>query len=237
MDRPELTRLLGHVSSSVGHQVINSLSTIVSQTEILRTLIDAAGAGSPEVGDRVETIIRVALDASTMTRRLLGLSHDLTSIEPSKGDDSLQELDLGVLAADFARLQGATIAPTVEWVLDASPTSRITGDPAAIGTVLRLIAENAVEALPGGKGTITLTVRPGSRDWTSLELRDNGGGMSPEILDRAAEPFFSTKEGHRGLGLTIARGIWRRHRGSLVIESQPGEGTTVRLTVPPSTGT
>ena len=48
----------------------------------------------------------------------------------------------------------------------------------------------------------------------------------PGVLRRATEPFFSTKPDHAGVGLTIAQGIWRRHRGSLSIESQPGQGTT-----------
>ncbi len=57
--------------------------------------------------------------------------------------------------------------------------------------------------------------------------------MSPDVLRRATEPFFSTKPDRAGVGLTIAQGIWRRHRGSLSIDSQPGQGTTVRLSIGP----
>ena len=55
-----------------------------------------------------------------------------------------------------------------------------------------------------------------------------------EVLERAIEPFFSTKPGQLGVGLSIANGIWRRHRGTLSLKSQPGEGTTVRLCVEPT---
>jgi len=51
-------------------------------------------------------------------------------------------------------------------------------------------------------------------------------------MEHALEPFYSTKPDRQGIGLTIARGIWRRHRGTMTIESQPGEGTTVRLSAP-----
>ena len=64
-----------------------------------------------------------------------------------------------------------------------------------------------------------------------MEIRDNGTGMTEEVLEHAAVPFFRTKPDHRGIGLTVAKGIWRRHRGTLMIESQPGQGTTVRLSV------
>ena len=57
--------------------------------------------------------------------------------------------------------------------------------------------------------------------------------MDGEVLRQAVEPFFSTKPAHLGVGLSIANGIWRRHRGTLSIRSQPGEGTAVRLCVMP----
>jgi signal transduction histidine kinase len=58
--------------------------------------------------------------------------------------------------------------------------------------------------------------------------------MSQEVQRRAGEPFFTTKDGHAGVGLTIAQLIWRRHRGAFSIESSPGGGTRVRLSILPS---
>jgi signal transduction histidine kinase len=237
MDRTELTAFLGHVSSSVGHQVINSLSTIVSQTEILRTLVTSTEADGAEIVERIETIIRVSLDASTLTRRLLELSHDLTSIEPLDPASTIEEIDLSALAAEFAKGAETALVPGTKLMLDLAPITRIRGNPATLARGLALLLDNAVESLPETGGEITIATRPGPRDWVSLEIRDTGRGMSPELVERAAEPFFSTKPGRRGLGLTIARGIWRRHRGGLVIESQPGAGTTIRLITPPSTST
>jgi C4-dicarboxylate-specific signal transduction histidine kinase len=59
--------------------------------------------------------------------------------------------------------------------------------------------------------------------------------MGGETMARAIEPFFSTKPGRLGVGLTIANGIWRRHRGTLSLKSQPEDGTSIRLCVEPST--
>ena len=85
--------------------------------------------------------------------------------------------------------------------------------------------------MPKGAGTITFTTNVDSRNWVIMEIRDSGCGMMPEVLKRATEPFFTTKSGRSGVGLTAAHGIWRRHRGALAIESQPGEGTMIRLAV------
>ncbi len=57
--------------------------------------------------------------------------------------------------------------------------------------------------------------------------------MPAQVQERAVEPFFTTKSGHAGVGLSIANGIWRRHRGTLALQSQTGEGTRVRLCVEP----
>ena len=71
------------------------------------------------------------------------------------------------------------------------------------------------------------------RGWVVLEIQDSGQGMTASVLERAVEPFFTTKPGQMGVGLSIANGIWRRHRGTLSLKSAPGEGTILRLCVEP----
>jgi signal transduction histidine kinase len=95
------------------------------------------------------------------------------------------------------------------------------------------LIRNAREAMPAGSGGIRFTTLVDSRNWLVIEVSDSGRGMSPEILKRASEPFFTTKSAHDGVGLTIAQAIWRRHRGAVSIDSTPGEGTTIRLAVGP----
>ena len=62
-----------------------------------------------------------------------------------------------------------------------------------------------------------------------IEVADTGGGMMPEEVERAFDPFYTTKERGTGLGLPICYGIVRGHGGEIDIESAPGEGTTVRV--------
>ena len=96
------------------------------------------------------------------------------------------------------------------------------------------LLKNAYEAIPARGGTISLATSTDTRGWNVLEVRDSGHGMEPKTLERAVEPFFSTRPGHLGVGLSIANGIWRRHRGTLSIQSIPGEGTRIRLCVEPT---
>ncbi|WP_165220843.1 sensor histidine kinase [Aquisphaera insulae] len=234
MENRELKPLLGHLCSAVGHHVINALSTVVSQGEILRTLGAASGSGSGslEIRDRVETIVRTALDASAITRKLIEISHDLTALGFDQPIVPVEEVSLDVWIARFIDEEGPALAPNAEWKLDLSPVPRILTQPGLLRTMFRLLIGNCVDAMPEGRGTIALSSRPAPRNWLVVELRDDGSGMAPEVMEHATEPFYTTHPERRGIGLTIARGIWRRHRGSLSLEGEPGVGTTIRLLAP-----
>ena len=234
MPHQDLKPYLGYLTSVVGHHVINAFSTIVSQCEILRTLSSPAEPLAPDLSDRIETIMQTALDASVTMRRLIELSHDWTSIEASSDGSPVEEIHLDRLVADFLESEKQKLGPGVDWSWQPAATPPMRGRSSLLRTMLRLLAENAVESLPGGMGSITMALQSLPRNWVGLEIRDTGCGMTPEILEHATEPFFTTKADRLGIGLTIARGIWRRHRGTLTIESQPGSGTTIRLSVPPA---
>jgi signal transduction histidine kinase len=66
----------------------------------------------------------------------------------------------------------------------------------------------------------------------ALEIADTGCGMSEETLQKIFDPFFTTKFLGRGLGLSMVFGIVRRHKGAIIAESRPGQGTTVKILLP-----
>ena len=98
------------------------------------------------------------------------------------------------------------------------------------------LIQNAEESMAGTDGRIALSTAIDDRGWIAIEVVDTGPGMTPEVHERAVEPFFTTKNGHMGVGLSIANGIWRRHRGTMALKTRPGEGTRVRLCVNPVEG-
>jgi signal transduction histidine kinase/ActR/RegA family two-component response regulator len=122
----------------------------------------------------------------------------------------------------------------------------VTMDPDLLRLALSPVLENAHEAIVG-RGTVAVTAgatelspadcldllgnpRPGL--CVEVAVTDNGGGLSPEARARLAEPFFTTKPRHRGLGLAALYGLLQVHRGGFRLEPAPGGGTTVRVYLP-----
>ncbi len=97
--------------------------------------------------------------------------------------------------------------------------------------VVNLI-QNAVEAVDPQKGRVTVRARVHDAASLALEIADNGKGIPKEIQAKIFEPLFTTKTKGTGLGLSIVAAIVRRHGGEIVLESEPGHGTTFRVVVP-----
>jgi len=92
---------------------------------------------------------------------------------------------------------------------------------------------NAIDAMPN-KGTLTLITRDIGQGFVELAVEDDGEGMSPDVLARAPEPFFTTKPIGKGTGLGLSQvyGTVKSHGGTLDIDSKPGHGTRVAMAFP-----
>jgi signal transduction histidine kinase len=109
----------------------------------------------------------------------------------------------------------------------------VSGDPELLRLALANVVENAVHAMPGG-GRLTIDARALSTTPPTIEIvfRDEGEGMDARVLEKALDPFFTTRAAGTGLGLAIVDNVVRSHGGEVAIESQPGSGTTVAIRVP-----
>jgi len=107
------------------------------------------------------------------------------------------------------------------------------GDPASLSHVLMNLCVNAVDAMPEG-GTLRLRTRNEGTETVCLEVVDTGLGMTPEVLEKAMDPFFTTKDQGKGtgLGLAIVYGSVKAHHGQVELSSAPGAGTRVLLRFP-----
>jgi signal transduction histidine kinase len=222
---------LGHLSAGVGHHVINAFSAIVSNAELLRVSPQQVFV-DPIV--LAETIIKSAVQASTVARRLIDYSRPLTSIEPNRAAFEPHPVRLERIVSEAVDSLDRGAFPDLEIDAQLESTSPIKGHEVQLKSMLGRLIQNSIEALPAGRGKITISTCSDTLGWIVLELRDSGCGMEPATLERAVEPFFSTKPGHLGVGLSIANGIWRRHRGTISIQSAMGEGTRIRLFVEPN---
>jgi len=227
-DLSDVTRrlnALGQLSAGVGHHVINAFATVVSNAEILRLTKQMPGAADPIM--IADMIIKTSVDASGVARRLIDYSRAATGTGP-------ELIALDRLAAEIIGDEQASRPSGIAWEGRLSEVPPIRGDGAQLRAMIGLLTTNALEAMSPQGGTIILVTGLDDRGWVVLEIQDDGCGLTREVQERAVEPFFSTKPGHMGVGLSIANGIWRRHRGTLAIRGRPGEGTSVRLCVEPA---
>jgi signal transduction histidine kinase len=222
---PKVLNDVGHLASGVGHHVINAFSAIVSNAELLRIKLAATATPIDPVAI-ADMVIVTAMEASTVARRLIDYTRPITAI----GEERLR---LDLIVGDFVEGRTAAISD-VTWSIRLDAVPPMLGHAEHLHSMLDRLVANALEAMEGNaERSIAFSTSVDSRGWVMLEIRDSGRGMEPEVLEQAVEPFFSTKNGHIGVGLSIANGIWRRHRGTLSLRSRPGEGTVVRLCVEP----
>jgi CheY-like chemotaxis protein len=119
----------------------------------------------------------------------------------------------------------------IRFVLHPDCNAFIKGDPVELREVLVNMIYNAVDAMPSG-GEVRVATQE-TRDRVVVCITDTGTGMTPEVKQRLFDPFFTTKgKAGTGMGLAVSFGIIRRHEGSIEVESEPGRGTTFRISLP-----
>lgn len=122
-------------------------------------------------------------------------------------------------------------ARSIAFEIEEQPgDAHLTGNRKALTGALTNLLENALQAVDAG-GRVVLSARR-SGEQMLLTVRDNGRGMTPDVVERLFEPFFTTRSEGTGLGLAIARGVARAHGGGIDVRSKPGAGTEFMITLP-----
>ncbi|MBK9795856.1 MAG: PAS domain S-box protein [Holophagaceae bacterium] len=213
---------LGILAGGVAHDMNNVLGAILGLASVH---LENQPAGSP-LHRAFSTITKACTRGGTLIQSLLGFARQGLAEE--------KNLDLNVLVQDEIRLLERTTLARVRLEMDLAGDLRpIRGDASALTHVLMNLCVNAVDAMPDN-GTLTLRTRNLGADWIEVQVEDTGSGMSKEILDKAMDPFFTTKGQGKGtgLGLSIAHSTIKAHHGQMDISSAPGRGTQVRLRFP-----
>jgi PAS domain S-box-containing protein len=221
----ERLQAVGTLAAGVTHYVNNVLQAVLGSAQLL-----LREPSEPRVRKRLETLERTAMDAADIMRRVKSFTEATTL-------SNAMPLDLNRLVRDLLDARGtpwvASVADrTIELAFEPGEIPEVLALPAPLREVLVALILNAVEAMPGG-GRIVL------RTWATPEavycaVADSGRGLSDEVRHRALEPFFTTKgPRHQGLGLSLAYGIIRRHRGELEIPRGEGQGGVVTFHLPP----
>ena len=179
--------------------------------------------------DRVRRIGQAALAAGQkgelLTRRLTAFS---------QGDDGpvLRIMDAGILLKGMEGRLRDLAGPGVDLMIEgpvAAAPARI--DPVAFEGAVKALTRNAVEAIDG-QGSVAVRLEALLEGGLRLSVRDSGPGMDRDLAARAVEPFFTTREGAAGLGLSQAYAFARQSGGVLSIDGQPEQGAEVSITLP-----
>ncbi len=220
---------LGRLTGGVAHDFNNILAAIALNLEMLEPSV----ANSPDARSRLETATRATFRGRSLTKQLLAVA--------GRQALSVERVDIDDLIEDVGRLVANTLGDAhvlVSTIQDHGLA--VLADPGNLESAILNLVLNARDALPAG-GTVRLSVaRVQGRDSSPhsglarITVADEGSGMPPEILERALEPFFTTKAVGKGsgLGLSMVAGFAKQSGGRLEIESAPGRGTSVDLFLP-----
>lgn len=223
---------IGQLTGGVAHDFNNMLTVVIGNLDSLARALKGSGRNF----DRAQMALTGALSCAELTRRMLAFARR-QPLQP-------RPVHLGKMSRNTAKFLGRTLGENVSMEVRAQDDLWcVLADPAQVESSLINLAVNARDAMTEG-GTLIIDVRNvtlaraetdlPAGDFVVLSVTDTGTGMPQEVLDRALEPFFTTKKmGHgTGLGLSMVYGFVKQSDGHVRIESEVGRGTSVRLYLP-----
>jgi two-component system cell cycle sensor histidine kinase/response regulator CckA len=212
---------VGQLAGGIAHDFNNILAVILNYAHFVHRQLPEDSS----LRDDVRQISHAAERASELTRQLLIFSR--------RDPAAPQTIDVNVLVQDTERLLKRTIAEHVKLTTSGCEESCfVVADPAQLEHVLLNLVVNARDAMPEGGAIAITSSREGDR--VIVAVADDGAGMEPEVVARAFDPFFTTKPkgAGTGLGLATVYGTIAEADGEVRIDSAPGAGTTVTISLP-----
>lgn len=223
--RSERLAAIGRMAAQVAHEVRNPLNALGLNAEMLA---DELESGDPKEQKAMLTAIRREVARLTeITESYLALGR----LPPLR----LEPMEVGPLLRELQRFleQECERAGVTLVLTGPEGLPPVLGDPAQLWQVFLNIVRNAVEAMVGRGGTVTMeTLIEHDPAWVRVRIHDDGQGMPPDQVARIFDPFFSTKERGTGLGLPITQQVVTEHGGRIECESAEGVGTTFSVWLP-----
>jgi PAS domain S-box-containing protein len=226
---------VGMLAAGVAHEINNPLMVLSANLELL-----SAGHGQKdalETPTDSETRAQVLADMAEASRRIRDVVRDL-SLLAAPGTRESHSIDVRRVLDSSLRMAKNEMRHRARVVCELAGAPFVWGVESRLGQVFLNLLVNAAHAIPIGnaeENRIRVSLRTGGEGEVVIMVEDTGVGMSKAIRDRLFTPFFTTKPvgSGTGLGLTICRGIVTSMGGSIQIDSEPGRGTLVRVTLPP----
>lgn len=222
---------IGKMSAVVAHEINNPLAGILTYSKLLKKWIARGIRDDEQRNEAIEALDLIANESKRCGELLQNL---LSFSRTAPINLSLSDLNTVIartirLAEHKAEISGVLLQVDLDRNLPP-----LSCDAAQIEQVALALVINAIDAMPhGGNLWVSTRVLPGTEQ-IELQVRDDGVGIPPEILPQIFDPFTTTKEVGKGvgLGLAVSRGIVERHGGHIEVTSELGVGTTFKVILP-----
>jgi signal transduction histidine kinase len=224
----EKAAVVGRLASAIAHEIRNPLNYINLTLDHLRTSFSPQDPAQREKFEALTVQLK-----SEVARINARITEFLNYSRPPKLE--LRPVDLYATVNDALSMVAAQAAETgiATEVEKRSEVPNVTADPEAIRSAITNLIINALQAIDGGRGKLTITLaREDDGRRARIEITDTGRGIAPEDIAKVFEPYYSTKETGTGLGLAITRKVVDDHGGTISVKSKVGEGTTFVITLP-----
>jgi two-component system NtrC family sensor kinase len=221
---------IGKMAAVVAHEINNPLSGILTYAKLVKKWIERGEVASSKKQDAQQSLDLIAEES----RRCGDLVRNLLTFSRS-APLNVQTTDINSVVDRAVRLVKHQLELNgIEPHLDLSPgLPLVSCDPGQIEQVLLALIMNAIDAMPRG-GNLWIGTADRENDEIGIQIRDDGSGMSADLLPHIFEPFLTTKESGKsvGLGLAVSQNIVERHNGRIEVTSEIGKGTTFTVVLP-----
>jgi PAS domain S-box-containing protein len=225
------------LSGGIAHDFNNILAAIITNTEL--TLDDLPEHSTEH--EQLKIVLQAALRGKNLVKQIKTISQQTASERvPVRIEQVITECLL---------LLRATLPATIEIRKHIAPElGLISADPTQLHQVILNLCTNAAEAMQDGSGVLEIRLEPfqhraayeadypglPSGDYLRLTITDTGHGMDSAVMERIFDPFFTTKGKAKGtgLGLSVVHSIIKNHGGTILVDSEPGHGTTFQVFLP-----
>jgi PAS domain S-box-containing protein len=221
--------MMGELAASIAHEVNQPLSGIVSNGSACLRFLAGDSPDIEEVREAVRDIVRDGKRAGEIVSRIRALTR--------RAAPPWEKLDLNEIVREVLALVGdeakrRSVSIITRFADDVFP---IVGDRVQLQQVALNLVMNGIEAMSGVGSRmrqLVVTTRNIDPDETQVTIEDSGTGLDSDALSRIFEPFYTTKSGGMGMGLSISRSILQSHGGQLWATTNDGPGASFHFTVP-----
>jgi PAS domain S-box-containing protein len=224
---------VGTLGAGVAHEINNPLAYMLVNLQLVAEGLDKLrGPHGPEA-ESLQQVVRETIEGA---ERIASIVRDLKTFARGQQEERLGPVDVSRAVEQACKIADNVIRHRARLITQFEPVQPVYASEGRLCQVFLNLLLNAAHAIPEGgsqEHEIRVVIREGAPGRVVVEVRDSGVGMTPEIMARIFDPFFTTKQVGEGtgLGLSICHGIIESMGGRISVQSTPGKGSTLTVTL------